>query len=471
MKHLLFLSGLMMLSMVAAALETFWAVLFYYMLAVLRPHALWEWSLGEYNIRWSLIAAGIVMVSLLINSNKLILRGRFNAILLLIGAFTALVFLSVMTTYHLQTSAKWGFEYWKVLFMAAVASFVIHKVFHIRATLLMVLCCLAYIAWEVNYLYLAEGRLDIFHVGFAKFDNNGAALLLAMGIPIAYAFAMILQRSWLKMLCAGVILLQLHAVLMSYSRGAMLATLGAVIWLLLHHRPRYQIAFIAIAVGLSTMVLAGPEIRERFWSTANYHQDETARGRLDSWSAAWRIAWDSPLTGRGIRVSNRYTANYGADRFGRTVHNQYLQIAADTGIPAAVVYTTMVVLALHRMGRCRVRCLNELRDRRASLSEDDRHELWQGVHLAIGAQTSLLVFAMGSVFLSMEVFELPWLLLVLGGVMPYCYDKMIERLRGRESVETEQEPDAETKPKPAQRPASGRPNRRTPRPFKPLPTS
>jgi len=446
MKHVLFLSTLMMLSMIAAAFETFWAVLFYYMLAVLRPHALWEWSLSEYHIRWSLIAAAIVVISLALNSNKLILRGRFNAILLLTGAFTAMVFLSVMTTYHLPTSAHWGVEYWKILFMAAVASFVIHRVFHIRMLLLVVMLCLGYIAWEVNYLYLAEGRLDIFHVGFAAFDNNGAALMLAMGIPLAYAFAASAKHRWVALFCAGVAMLQLHGVLMSYSRGAMLSALGAVIWLLLHHRPRYQVGIIAASLTVAVMIMAGPEIRERFRSTAEYQNDETAQGRLAGWSAAWQIAWDSPLTGRGIRVSNRYTANYGADRFGRTVHNQYLQIAADTGIPAAMIYIAMIVLAVYRMGACRVKCLRELRQRGDRLSPDDEHQLHTSVHLAIGAQTSLIVFAIGGMFLSMEVFELPWLLLVIGGVMPYCYDHMIHQIRKR-SEEALEADDAADQPR------------------------
>jgi len=42
----------------------------------------------------------------------------------------------------------------------------------------------------------------------------------------------------------------------------------------------------------------------------------------------------------------------------------------------------------------------------------------QSEALAIGLQTSLIIFCFGAAFLSVEVFELPWLLVVLGGALP-----------------------------------------------------
>jgi hypothetical protein len=44
--------------------------------------------------------------------------------------------------------------------------------------------------------------------------------------------------------------------------------------------------------------------------------------------------------------------------------------------------------------------------------------------LALACQASLIIFAFGGLFLSLEVFELPWLMLVLAGAFPRVVHRM-----------------------------------------------
>src|SRR6185369_16260471 len=57
----------------------------------------------------------------------------------------------------------------------------------------------------------------------------------------------------------------------------------------------------------------------------------------------------------------------------------------------------------------------------------DEARLKDGALVALACQASLITFSFGAMFLSLEVFELPWLLIVLAGVMPAAVKREIEQ--------------------------------------------
>jgi len=422
MKQLALLSVMTFLGAVGAMQTPFWGVLLYYTLAVLRPQHLWDWALSG-NIRWSLMAALITFISFWIHLSRLIKRSAFNGMVSLIICYAMLVMLSTIMAFNPQIAQGWAIEYAKVLIIAVIASIVIEHFWQVKALALMILLMLGYIAWEINFLYFFQGgRLNIFHYGYGGLDNNGAGLLLAMGIPFAYCFALSPAKGfwrWWPITAAVIGLILIHAVMMTFSRGAMLASVVGICWVLVHHRPRWQSVGAAVALALVLSVMAGPEITSRFLSTANFKTDASAQSRFGSWSAAWLIAWENPIVGKGIRNSNQFSQNYGADRAGRTIHNQYLQIAADTGIPAALLYLFMLGFGMWNFRKARMMC----RDALASDDDDDldahtKHRINHASYICLASQASLLIFIFDGMFLSLEMFETPWLLLVMAGVLP-----------------------------------------------------
>jgi len=433
MKQLLFMVGMLTIGSLGSLYHPFWGILLYYSFAVLRPQYLWAWSLPE-GMRWSMFAAVVVLISCVLNFGKLMERRRLNIVLVLMLVYGMWLMLSVLMAHDPQLAISWGVEYAKILLLGVIASFVIRHLWQVRIISLMILITLGYIAWEINYLYLFDARLDIFHRGFGGLDNNGAGLMLAMGVPFAYAFAVCARERWKRAVSWGVCLLMVHAVLMSYSRGAMLSLALAAIWLIIHHRPRHHAMVIAIAATLAVSVLAGKEIRERFNTTMNYQDDRSATSRFDSWAAGWRIAMENPLAGQGIRNSNLYTQNYGADRRGRTIHSQYIQIAADSGIPAMLTSACILGVSFYNIRNSRGRCLDYL-DRgefdEVHLREPDPL-IYQSAYVALACETSLFIFAFGGMFLSLEVFELPWLLIVIAGIMPGAVQHHIEKVKASE---------------------------------------
>lgn len=426
MKQLIFMVAMLAVGSLGSLYHPFWGVLLYYTFAVLRPQYLWSWSLPG-GVRWSLFAAMIVLVGCVLNFGKLLERRRLNAVMVLIVLYGLWLILSILCAHEPSLAMAWGMEYGKILLIGLVTSVVIRHVWQIKVMTAMILVMLGYIAWEINYLYLFDGRLDIFHKGYGGLDNNGAGLMLAMGVPIAYAFGVAAPRPWQKAVSWLLALFMLHAVLMSYSRGAMLALGLTAIWILIQHRPRHQAAALALAGCLAVSVLAGAEIRSRFTSMLNYERDYSAQSRFDSWEAGWEIAKEHPITGQGIRNSNLYTRNYGADVGGRTIHSQYLQIAADSGIPAMLTYMTLLGAAVVYTRRSRRGCLDYLEDfQQAHPLRAPDPSVRLMANIALACQCSLILFAFGGLFLSVEVFELPWLLIVLAGVMPNAVQNYLD---------------------------------------------
>ena len=384
--------------------EPFWAIFLYYSLAILRPQAIWEWALPA-GWRWSLVAAGMAMVAVLINgARRAIVRPRFIVLLVLLGLF---LFGSYTVAQHREVAATVGWEYAKIIIMLLLSCAVIGERRHLRYLGLMIWACLTYLVYEVNSLYLFSGRLDVYHFGYGGLDNNGAGLMLAMVLPFCYQF-FLAERRWWRWGYLLTTVPAMHAVMLTYSRGAMLSgIIGGAGMLLSSRRHRMRTLLAGGLLILAATALSGQEVRARFFSIERHDSDASAQSRLDSWRAGLDIAKDYPLFGCGLRNSNFITQRYGADREGRTIHNLYIQIAADSGFPAAILYISLLAMSLAWLWQS------------ARLTRDETgDEMRWHYHLSLACAWSLVIFGVGSLFLSTEIFECSYLQMLIAAAAP-----------------------------------------------------
>lgn len=284
-------------------------------------------------------------------------------------------------------------DYWRMFLMFGVGAVVTRTVGQVWALYLTYALSLAYIAYEVNFLYLVNGYLGIARDGYGGHDNNGAGMLLAMGVPLC-AFAWEAYRGWWRWAFALFIPVILHAVLMTYSRGAMVALIAAAPFWILRGRYRKQKILLGLAVLACLPVLAGPQIRDRFFSVQKYSEDDSANSRFTSWKIGLKIAAENPVFGVGIRNSPLLTYSYGADIEGRVIHSQYIQIAADNGFVGLACYLAVVGLAVWDLEKVI----------RAARRRDDPDSV-RAYLAAAGFQGAVVTFLVGAVFLSCEAFE------------------------------------------------------------------
>jgi probable O-glycosylation ligase (exosortase A-associated) len=376
----------------------FLGVFVYYLFAVLRPQFMWEWSLPP-DISWSYYVAVATIGAVLLIPGSTVRFGRAHWLVLIFGGWITITFISA---HDHEVAYKWFIEYLKIFIMFAVSALLINTVRQVWILLVMTALALSYIAYEVNYKYFVNNYLGIYHNGYGGLDNNGAGLMLAMGVPLCYFAWEGTTRRW-RWGYLALIPVLLHAVLMTYSRGAMVSLIAVVPLFFLRSRRRGWLLAAAVAMAYLLPAMAGNEIRARFFSIEDHEIDESANTRRKSWAAAWAIAKDYPLFGVGVRNSGLFVYNYGADRFGRTIHSQYLQIAADNGFIGLGLY--LAALGSTWWG---LRCAR----RRAEGGTD--HESRLVYTICCGVEGGMVVFCVGGLFLSLEVFELPYLLLLLG---------------------------------------------------------
>jgi probable O-glycosylation ligase (exosortase A-associated) len=416
MKHFMLLVLLTTFGSVASLWWTPYAgVALYYFYAILRPQFLWEWSLNQVNvvIPWSFILAACAISGYLLWSAGLLAYGRREATLMryrpkftiahwMMMLFAFWITMSQLLANDPHRGDLWFGEYLKIFGMYFLASRVVRTPTQIWGLFMLIFIAIGYISIEMNHIYISTGKLVLYRRGFAGLDNNGAALMLCLGVPLAY-FAWEFTEQWYRWTFLLIIPVIIHAVLGTYSRGAMIAMLGATPFLFLFSRKRKTLLCIFAVVAALMPFMAGKEIQDRFFSIEKREMDDSFNSRQISWAIAMDIATENPIFGVGIRNSGAEMKNRGADMENRTIHSQYLQVAADSGWCALAVFLGMVLATFWCIFRASVRLWHrtDFESRRAK-------------SMLGGITCSLISYLIGALALSLEVFEIAYLLLFLG---------------------------------------------------------
>lgn len=417
MKQLVFMALTMVLGTAGSVvLSPVYGIAVYYMYAVLRPQAIWDWvevfGLRMSEVNWSFPVAVVTLVATLawrlkvwtpLAAAKAPWYGtlRFGRSHYLFLAFTAWISLTYLTARSQVQAWPYFLEYVKIFVMFVCATLVLRTVRDLWVIYYVTLGCAVYVAYEVNFYYLSTGWMMLTTRGFGGLDNNGAALVFAMAVPLCF-FAWEANAKWWRWGFLLVIPVLLHAVMLSFSRGAMLSLCVAAIPMFLRARNKRFVAAV-YAVGFClVLIMAGKEIQERFFSIGNHGLDESANARKVTWGIAIRMANERPIFGMGIRNSNLFTFQYGADIEGRAIHSQYLQTAADSGWVALLLYLGLLASVFAGLWHTR-----------RALRRFDDPETLKVRSLAAGLECALVLFCFGALFLSLEHFELPYIMMLL----------------------------------------------------------
>jgi putative inorganic carbon (HCO3(-)) transporter len=240
-------------------------------------------------------------------------------------------------------------------------------------------------------------------------DPNELALLLVPGLALAF-FSLPsarghLERSFLLVAAAAIA----FGIFESGSRGGLVALLVALAaGLVVGGRLRWHVVASACALGAIAVsyfvVAASPQVKERVL----HFTSGGGTGRTDIWAVAESVARDHPLLGIGAgnfpvvepsyaaRTQNVPAVTLVVDR-PHVVHNSYLELLAELGIPGLLCFLGLVATSV-TLGWRAVR-------RFAAAGEDELELLARGVLVAL---CGILVAA---IFLSAEYEKQLWLLL------------------------------------------------------------
>jgi putative inorganic carbon (HCO3(-)) transporter len=279
----------------------------------------------------------------------------------LMVALAMFVSLSYAFAQHQNTYTNtYWFEYLKIILIALFTTAQVDSRQRLRVMLWVIALSLGFFGVKNGLFGILRGGAPILRgPGGMLEDNNDFALALVMNVPLLwYLGREEASRPWVRRLTRIAVVLTVVSVLLTHSRGGFLALVCTAMWIAWRSGHLVR-AVVALGLCAGAFFLFAPEhVIERLSSIGDA-EDSSRNARLIAWSTAMRMIGDNPLLGVGLRNFQPRFPEYsviplGAGSQTYVAHNSYLQIWAESGTIAFVVYVVLlgsVFLACARVRR------------------------------------------------------------------------------------------------------------------------
>jgi O-antigen ligase len=193
-------------------------------------------------------------------------------------------------------------------------------------------------------LYIREaGVLRRFSAGGA--DPNSLGMTLALGIPIAWYLSLTATRPLYRWLWRAYLPLAMFATVLTGSRGAMIATMVAllIIPLTTSLSPGRLVAAIALLALSGALIVAyAPErVVERLGTTGSNVESLSFGGRFTLWKAGIHAFGYRPMMGYGVGGFVRAISPELGSR-ALVAHNSFLSVMVEEGLVGLMFYLAML---------------------------------------------------------------------------------------------------------------------------------
>lgn len=202
---------------------------------------------------------------------------------------------------------------------------------------------------------LADKTFGTRLAGAIASPNAMVSLLVA---PVGvFAAALVLSTNRRGRVAAAILLVGLAAaMLLTYSRSAILALFAIAVIVLWHWRRKVGAAL--LLGGLVAGIAIAPAYLEARGSVLGGSSAvvpgkiliATDEQRITAWSAASRMFLDQPLTGEGFRSYKKLAPDYGDTVLG-SPHNEWLRLFAEEGIVAGILGLAFVLTIARDLAR------------------------------------------------------------------------------------------------------------------------
>ncbi len=389
----------------ASFIRPFVGLLIYVGFAVLKPQGVWGWTLGDGN--YDRIVALALLVGWALHGFGNWSFGRARGIVMVLVAYWSWALIGAFMAPDQELAFRFVENLFKTVLPFVVGMTLFRDVRELKLLAWAIVISQGYVAYEMNMSYLG-GFNELKDAGYAGMDNNSVAIAMVTAVGVGFFLGLHSPRWWQKLTAFGFTALLVHAILFSFSRGAMVALVitGAVAFCIMPKKPKH---YLVLALGVALALrLAGPEVQKRFsTSLADYEErDESAQSRLELWAVCFDAMCKRPIFGIGPDNFPGIVHEYGWPE-GKEAHTLWLQIGAELGFPGLGFLLLFYVLTIWRLWPL-------TRERRWVPDPWIRP-------LARMVVSGLIGFAVAAQFVSLEGLELPYYVALVGaGVLKLC---------------------------------------------------
>jgi putative inorganic carbon (HCO3(-)) transporter len=177
-------------------------------------------------------------------------------------------------------------------------------------------------------------------------DNNDFGLAVNMTLPMLFFLGRDEENRRLKMLFRFTFICGVVAVLLTYSRGALLGLIALLAAIAFKSHYKLISASLLVITMFLVISFAPPAWMDRMGNFAQGNLDESAQERITSWAFAWNLAKHYPLTGAGFECftpnlfaiySDRDPATWLAGHTSSGPHSIYFQVLAEQGFVGLLI--------------------------------------------------------------------------------------------------------------------------------------
>ena len=408
-RSVLLVYGIVFVSCLVALRRPILGLAVYHALGLVRPQdMLWTTLLDSRLSVWIGLAVASGWLWQRVRAERLPARVAWQTILIV--GFLSLRSLSAV----FASDSALAFDH--VLFLAKVVVFycltvsLIHTRRDFRVVAVVIASSLAFLGiwgnWQWYVVGIPGGPTGElagpgWEVNGAFADRTAFGNVLSIGIPFCLFVFLAEGRFWTRWpLLAGIPIL-INAVMLTFGRAAMLGMLATLVWSVVRLRRPLLVA-VGLLAGITVVYrLAGTEVVDRLLTVGAYSEEPSAAGRIEVWKASLPMIADHPLLGVGPGHFPSYALQYNPSaRQGRVVHNEFLETAAESGLPAALALLLIVGGSLVTLRRLR----------KAMWA---RPETRWAYYYAAMLEAALIAYVVSAMFASFPYFELFYVIVAL----------------------------------------------------------
>lgn len=388
-------------------------ILMWFWLGMMNPHR-YAWGYAQ-EFRVALVVAAATILGWLVSNEAK--RPPNAPIIYALAAFTFWITLAAVLAIHPDIAIPQCEEYLKILLMTFVTTCIVRTRQRIDQLVWVIVLSLGFYGVKGGIFgILTGGSYRIWGPpGTFIADNNSLALALIMMLPFMHYLRTVTESRWVKLGILGMMGLTLISILCSYSRGALLGVGMMLFALLLKTRHRLVVGVLILGVAGGAMMLMPHQWYARMQSIDNYQHDESAQGRFQAWTFAFRLALDHPFVGGGqlIGRDDALFKHYVPDApTSRAAHSIYFQVLGETGFVGLGLYLLLLLLSFRVAS-------NIIRLTR------NRPELAWARTLAGMTQVSLVGYCVSGSFLSLGFFDLYYAVVAIIAVTHFVVQREI----------------------------------------------
>jgi O-antigen ligase len=397
------------------------AVYAYFLMSIMAPQYIWFWVFDGVSA-FKIAAGTAILVFMWQTLNKKldfsVYRYKQNLFFVIFWImFNLSDYFSPIGSFKTATSSILVLDIFNTIFIMYFISLpLITTERQLRVlALLFAGLILYYVYWsntqyfEWNMRQFSQGRL----MGPLKSpyqDENKFGMLFVTGMPFLL-FGIFYFKSLIMRGLFGLGLLFLwHSIILTSSRGALVAVAVATLvsYLLIKSR---AFGLILVCGLVAAVIYQGGQLLTRTTETidtSNKQAEDQIDPRVQSWKTGLSLIQKHPILGVGVQRFQEATRIYYPERRPYVAHNTFFNFAANTGLLNGIIYLAFYWLQFKRFKRIRK-------------SETDPNSTISYVNNS--TMVALTGFYVGSMFLDLIIYEPFYFLLLLGLLTEHIHNK------------------------------------------------